>query len=98
MLFVVIGTPRSNFSEAAQRRILQLFTNWKEPSGFTTKALYGLVDGSFVGVAEAETAAAMLEQATPFNSFFDFKVSPAVEADAVVPLLQRVYSWAAAVQ
>jgi len=97
MLFVIIGSPRSN-TEAAQHRVLQLFTNWKEPSGYTNTALYGTADGGFVAVAEAESAAAVAEAMAWLVPFFDVKPLPAVTADGVVPVLQRVYSWAESVR
>jgi hypothetical protein len=96
MLFVIIGTPRST-SEVAQHRALQLFTNGSEPSGYTTKVLSGTADGGFGAVAEAESAAAVTEAGARWVSFFELRLLPAVEAEGVVPLLQRVYTWAESV-
>jgi hypothetical protein len=93
MLFAVIYTAR-DVTEEQEKRSLQLFTNWKPPAGYEFKAHYAFVDGSGgVGLAEANSAAALLEAHAPWVPFFNFKTVPVVEITESVPIAQKVLRW-----
>jgi Domain of unknown function (DUF3303) len=90
MLFGIIYTPRDT-SEAAAKRSLQLFTNWQPPIEF--KGHWALAAGGGMAVAEADSAEAMVEAVAPWGTFFDFRVEPAVEIEAAVPILMKTNAW-----
>jgi hypothetical protein len=93
MLFAVIYTARA-LTEAQEKRSLELFTNWKPPSGYEFKNHYAFADGSGgIGLVEAKSAAALLEAHTPWVTFFDFKTVPLVEVSESVPISQKVLRW-----
>lgn len=93
MLFAVIYTAR-DVTEERQARALKLFTNWKPPAGYEFKAHYTFVDGSGgLGLAEVDSAAALLEANAPWGPFFTFKVVPVVEITESMPIAQKVQSW-----
>lgn len=93
MLFVVVYTAR-NVSEESEKRSLNLFTNWKPPAGYEFKAHYSFADGSGgVSIAEASSAAAILEAHAPWGPFFEFRTFPVVEVEKAVPIFQKIHAW-----
>lgn len=46
-----------------------------------------------MAVAEAESAAAMIEATAPWNAFFQFRVEPAVPVEEAVPILLKTQAW-----
>ena len=94
MLFAVTYTGRGDSTEESEKRILQLFANWKRPAGYEEKAHYGFSDGSGgLAMVEASTAAALYEGLSVWAPFFEFNAVPVVEISEGVSLLQRVYGW-----
>lgn len=99
MLFASIYTHRSPATEETQKRIAQLFVNWKTPEGFTFKAYYSFSDGSG-GLALIETAseAAAFEGTAPWIPFFEFRTVPIVEIEQAVPIILAAAAWRDAVK
>lgn len=94
MLVAFIYTARPSVSEDSERRSLKLFTSWTPPKGFEFKSHYSFTDGTGgMGIAEATSAAAILEATAPFAPFLEFKTIPVVEMSEAVPILQRVNAW-----
>ncbi len=94
MLFGVIYKPRPGVPEQSENRALQLFTNWQPPEGFEFRAHYFRADGNggFL-VAEVDSAEAIAEAIAPYTPFFEYEVSPVLDAEAGVPILQRTTEW-----
>lgn len=90
MLFGIIYSPRDSSEESAKRS-LQLFTNWQPPIEF--KGHWALATGGGMAIAEAGSAEAMIEAVAPWGAFFDFRVEPAVEIEAAVPILMKTNAW-----
>jgi Domain of unknown function (DUF3303) len=90
VLFGIIYTPREG-SEEAEKRSLQLFTNWQPPIEF--KGHWALAAGGGMAVAEAESAAAVVEATAPWNAFFQFRVEPAIPIEEAVPILMKTQAW-----
>jgi hypothetical protein len=90
MLFGIVYTPR-NPSEATEKRSLQLFTSWQPPIEF--KGHWALTTGGGIAVAEAESAAAMVEAVAPWAAFFDFRVEPAIPVEDAVPIFMKTNAW-----
>lgn len=90
MLFAIVYTPRDT-SEANEKRGLQLFTSWQPPIEF--KGHWALTTGGGMAIAEAATAEAMVEAVAPWLPFFDFRVEPAVEIEAAVPIFMKANAW-----
>ena len=94
MLFATVYTPRGTGSEEEAKRILQIWSQWKQPAGMEIKAFYVLADQSGgIIISEASTAAAVLEAISPFAPYLDYNVTPIVEITEAVPILQRVNAW-----
>jgi hypothetical protein len=93
MLFGVLYAPHTGgSSEEAQKRSLQLFTQWSPP--FEFKAQYARGDGKGgIAVIEADSGEAVVEGISPWLPFFEFDVTPVVDIQAAVPLFQRAYEW-----
>jgi hypothetical protein len=93
MLFAVTYTVR-NATEETEKRSLNLFTQWKPPSGYEFKAHYALCDGrGGLVIAEAATTAALLEAHAPWAPFFEFQAVPILEIERAVPIFQKVNAW-----
>ena len=94
MLFVSIYKATGTTTEASQKRNVQLFANWKPPAGFDIKSHYGFADGGGgIVIAEAATAAALVEAIAPWGPFFDFESHPILDVAESVAIGQRVYAW-----
>ncbi len=92
MLFGLLYKPLGGTTEEAQKRSLQLFTQWSPPYEF--KAHYARGDGKGgIAIVESDTAEAIVEGVAPWVPFFEFDVMPVIDIQAAVPLLQRVYGW-----
>lgn len=93
MLFAVTYTS-INVSEESQKRSLNLFANWRPPSGYEFKAHYAFCDGSGgVAIAEATSTEALLEAHAPWAPFFNFTTVPVVEIEKAVPIFSKVNAW-----
>jgi len=93
MLFAVMYTGR-NVSEESQKRSLNLFMNWQPPAGYEFKAHYATCDGNGgVAIAEASSAAALLEAHAPWSPFFEFTTIPILDIQQAVPLFTKANAW-----
>jgi len=94
MLFASIYTYRGNISEESQKRLTDLFVNWKPPKGFAFKAHYAFTDATGgLALIEAESAEALYEGSTPWTPFIEFRSVPIVEIDKAVPIALGVMAW-----
>jgi len=93
MLFVLTYTTRGTSTEANEKRVLQLFKNWKPAAGHEIKGWWVTTAGLGVQVAEAASAAALLESISPWAVYFEFNVQPAVEVAQAVELLTKGAAW-----
>lgn len=92
MLFGVIYRPHAAGTEETEKRSLQLFTQWSPP--FEFKVHYTRGDGKGgIAIIESDTVEAVVEGISPWTPFFEFEVTPVIEIEAAVPLLQRSYQW-----
>ena len=94
MQFGMVYTLR-NTTEANDRRLLNLFTNWTPPQGFEFKSHHEFGDGTGgMAIVEVSSPEAMYEATAPFRDFVDFKLSPVVEISVAVPLVLKAQAWA----
>jgi len=94
MLFAISYEPRGDVTEEVEKRSLQLFTNWTPPTGYEIKAHYSLSDGSGgLTIVEVDSAATLLEAASPWGPFLKFKTVPIVDIAETVPIAQKAYAW-----
>lgn len=94
MLFAGIYTFKEDRSEESQKRVVQVFANWRPPAGYEIKAHYVLADGSGgVVIAETSAAAAAYEAAAAFTPFMHFRVAPVLDVTESVPITTRVSAW-----
>lgn len=94
MLFASIYTHRGPVTEETQKRILNLFVNWKPSEGFSFKAHYSFSDGSGgLALIEAASEAAAFEGTAPWIPFFEFRTVPIVEIEKAVPIILAATAW-----
>ncbi len=94
MLFATVYTLTGDVTEEKQKRVLQLFTNWKVPEGFEFKANYSRADGNGgIAIVEASSVAALLEGIAPWVPFLHFETSAVMDIMEAVPILMRVNAW-----
>jgi len=94
MLFVTTYTPRSTVaSEANEKRVLQLFTQWKPPAGQEIKGWWVTPSGMGVQIAEAKSAETIMEGIAPWGAYFEFNVQPVVEVGQAVAHLSKAIAW-----
>ena len=93
MLFGIIVTPKADTTEKDEKRVLQLFANWNQPSGYEIKSHYLGSDGGTIIIAEASSAEAVSEASAPWHAYFDMKVTPVVEIAKSVEISQKAFAW-----
>ncbi len=94
MLFVTIYRDRGSTTEAGEKRSLQLFANWKPPAGYDINSHHAFADGTGgIVIAEAASAAALVEAAAPWGPFFEFEAHPILDVAESVAVGQRVMAW-----
>ena len=99
MLFITVWHTRPNVSEESERRLLQVFTDWKPPQGVTIKAIYGRADGSGgITIAESDSAAAVLEANAAFTPWLELETFPALEIAESAAIFGRIQEWRASVR
>ena len=71
-----------------------LFMNWTPPEGFAFLHHWARADGKGgVFVAEAASAAALLEATAPWGPNLDFDIAPLVDITEAVPTFLKVQEW-----
>jgi hypothetical protein len=94
MLFHVSFTPRPGASEERDKRVLNLFTNWKPPAGYEFKGFYDYADGDGgMAIVESSNADIMLEAHAPWAAFFEFRIRPVVDVEKATPILLKSNAW-----
>jgi hypothetical protein len=94
MLFVTTYTPRATvISEATEKRVLQLFAQWKPAAGQEIKGWWLTPGGLGVQISEAKSAEAIMESIAPWGAYFEFNVQPAVEIGQAVAHLSKAIAW-----
>ena len=94
MLFAILYSFRGDVTEEGEKRLLQLFANWKPPAGYDIKNHYGYADGEGgLLIVEASSVEALTEAAAPWGPFLRFESHPIIDVTQSVPVLQRVYGW-----
>jgi uncharacterized protein DUF3303 len=93
MLFVALWENRPG-TEASDKRILNLFTNWRPPAGVEFKGFYDYADSSGgVAIVEASSAEAILETTAPWGAFLRFTVRPIVPSDKSSAIYAKAIAW-----
>ncbi len=93
MLFLVSYRPRAGRLEAEEKRVLNLFVNWKPPEGSTIKSHYARADGGGLVIIDSNSAISSVEALAPWIAFLDYEIVPIVEIAEALPVLQRVVAW-----
>ena len=92
MLFAVIYRFRDR-DEAADRRAVQLFSQWTPPAELEFKAHYSFAVGGGVAICDAPNAAVLHEALAPWLAFQQFELQPVVDIAEAVPIWQRMNDW-----
>jgi uncharacterized protein DUF3303 len=93
MLFVALWENRAG-TEETDKRLLNLFTNWRPPAGVEFKGFYDFADASGgVAIVEANSADAILETTAPWGAFLKFTVRPIVPSDKATAIYGKSIAW-----
>ena len=80
MKYVVTWDVRSNLTEQAQARSLQVFGKWVPSEGVTYREFLGRIAGpGGYAVVETDDASLIAKDVAPFGVWFDFHVEPVME-------------------
>jgi hypothetical protein len=89
MLFLITWKPRAYGGTAEQEESLQVFSRWQPPAGVQFQGMWSRPDGGGFGIAEVQSAEALLEATAPWAGvYLDFEASPIVEIQRGVELTQ----------
>ena len=93
MLFINRYQAKSGQSEADEKRMLQLFSQWKPGEGVEIKGWWALPDGSGVSVIEAPSAEAVMKDVAPWGVYLDFNIQPAIEIGKAAEIWGQALAW-----
>jgi hypothetical protein len=93
MLFITTYTTRGAPTEATEKRILQLFQNWKPAAGQEIKGWWLTSGGLGVQISEASSASVIMESIAPWAVYFEFNVQPAIEIGQAAEQLGKAIAW-----
>jgi hypothetical protein len=90
MLFFIGWKERPGGGVAEQEQGLEVFNRWQPPVGVEFKGMWARADGAGFGIAEVQSAEALLEAMGPWaGTILDFETCPIVEMDKAMPLFQK---------
>ena len=86
-------------SEAADKRSLQVFSNWQPPEGAQFQAFYGFADGTGgFAIVEADSAATIARTTTPWTPWLRFTMKPIVPIEEATAIASEAIAFREAVQ
>jgi hypothetical protein len=92
MSFLRNGSAAEN--EAAQRRLLDIYSQWKPPAGMTFQQFLSRCDGAGgFAVVEADNAADLINATSKFGAFIEYQIHPVVEIADGVQAAQEAFSF-----
>jgi hypothetical protein len=92
MRFLRNGSAAEN--EAAQRRLLDVYSNWKPPAGMTFQQFLTRCDGvGGFAVVETDNPADLIEATSKFAAYIDYQIYPVVEIADGVQVAQEALSF-----
>lgn len=91
---LMAGIYRFRFNAADQGVGLKRFQAWTPPEGFTFQGHWARADGTGgIFVADASSAAAVLEAASAFSDLMEFEIVPVVDIVESLPISAKVLGW-----
>jgi hypothetical protein len=92
MNFLRNGSAAEN--EAAQRRLLDVYSNWKPPAGMTFQQFLTRCDGAGgFAVVETNNPADLIEATSKFAAYINYEIHPVVEIADGVQVAQEALSF-----
>ncbi|MCW2691096.1 MAG: hypothetical protein JWR37_5986 [Mycobacterium sp.] len=98
MKYVVSMTFRLNGSatdnEAAQRRILDLYSKWTPPDSTTFHQFVGRIDGAGAfSVVETDNPADLMDTTSKFGPYVDYQIYPVLDIAETVRVAQEAIEF-----
>lgn len=94
MLVHITFRPVATYGEEQQVKTLKIWSQWTPPAGYEIKSFVVSAEGEGYILAETESAEAIAEAALPWaNVLLDYKITPVVEIDRAVGLLQKAIEF-----
>jgi hypothetical protein len=92
MSFLRNGSAAEN--EAAQRRLLDVYSSWKPPAGMTFQQFLTRCDGGGgFAVVETDNAADLIDATSKFGAYIDYQIHPVVEIADGIEAAQEALSY-----
>jgi hypothetical protein len=86
-------------SEAAEKRSLEVFSQWQPPEAAEFKGFYGFADGSGgVAIVEVDSAATVAKTTGPWTPWLRFKITPIVPIEEATAIAAEAIAFRESVQ
>ncbi len=90
MLFFVEWKARTGHGPKESEAALDVFSRWEPPADMEIKGMWARADGGGFCLCEVASAEAALEATAPWvDAYLDYDMTPVVEIEKAVELLQR---------
>jgi hypothetical protein len=90
MLLYVDWKPRPGQGPMESEAALETFSRWSPPDGMEIKGMWARADGGGFCLCEVDSAEAALEATAPWvDAYLDYSMTPIVEIEKAVELLQK---------
>ncbi len=94
MQFAITYRRRASVTDAETRRLLQIFMAWTPPSGVELLAHYHFArGGGGIVILQAETASALFEALTTFDSIIEYDAEPVLNVIDAVAIKLDIDAW-----
>lgn len=94
MLFHTMFPPRAGYTHDEQKKVLDMWMNWKLPTGLEIKSFYLGPNAEGYLISEAETAEAKFEATSTWSGvYLDYSIVTVIEVEKGVPILQKTIAF-----
>jgi hypothetical protein len=93
MLFQISYKGKASGSEAADKRIMQVFSKWRAPAGMEIKGHYARSDNGGFLIVDANSVLPLIESIAVYAVWLDYEVTPIIEISEAIPALERAFAW-----
>jgi hypothetical protein len=94
MLFSVIYHRRSNLTDESTKDLIRRFMAWSPPKGVELRNHYHYAEGGGgIVILETESAAALFEGLTAFDSIIEYDIEPVLNVIEAVAIKLDVTEW-----
>ena len=94
MLFSVTYKRRSSYNDDSTRELIRRFMAWTPPAGVELRNHYHYAEGGGgIVILETDSAGAMFEGLTAFDSIIEYDIEPVLNVIEAVAIKMDVTEW-----